>query len=440
MLGVYKTQSFFLIFATVLATPLEAFTSPKSSLKNRIATGSFSTPLTSTIRCASFNSGDGSNNRNRDYDDEEISLPRKIFLAWNNKIGREDKHILESNTFIATPAAAAVASYYLYPFTSILFHNIVDALSSNKFEPVDGGQLQWSILLPALNGVVMTVVSLLYANLIATTGTQLRNRQMIVHSSLSQETQGVRDLIQLVPFYPGMCRAAFSRRIRSYLYVLVEETDPDNQQVEELRGDSLPLAEYRNGLHSLSAVGSTDLGGGVVEVNSNILERSYETLQKIYDARNARITALQTKFPQLHYVTITALTTGILLIFLLETDRKVILFLDKFQIRLVWSILVGTVTAIYCIGIDLSNPFIGTYTVPADQLLEDSGELLELIEVGATVKKEVEKTPPPSDESQPLSSQLSEQVNGEASTPVNGSTDDGGTVSLYEQYMNGRNQ
>ena len=90
---------------------------------------------------------------------------------------------------------------------------------------------------------------------------------------------------------------------------------------------------------------------------------------------------MQTKFPTLHYVTITALTTVILLVFLLETDRKVILFLDKFQTSLVWGFLVATLTAIYCIGIDLNQPFIGTYTVPAEQLLEDETEWMEFIRV-----------------------------------------------------------
>jgi hypothetical protein len=42
------------------------------------------------------------------------------------------------------------------------------------------------------------------------------------------------------------------------------------------------------------------------------------------------------------------------------------------------ALLVGTVTAIYCIGIDLAYPFIGTYTVPADELLEDD-DLLGLL-------------------------------------------------------------
>jgi len=102
-------------------------------------------------------------------------------------------------------------------------------------------------------------------------------------------------------------------------------------------------------------------------------------LDRVVSGRSARISALQNTFPPLHYVTITALTAAILFVFLIETDRPVILFLDNFQLRLIWGLLVGTLTAIYCIGIDLSSPFVGTYVVPADQLLDEAEDLLTLI-------------------------------------------------------------
>lgn len=44
----------------------------------------------------------------------------------------------------------------------------------------------------------------------------------------------------------------------------------------------------------------------------------------------------------------------------------------------------GTLTAIYCIGIDLSSPFVGTYVVAADQLLDEAEDLLTLIRETST--------------------------------------------------------
>jgi len=334
---------------------------------------------TSTRRFASINTNNENKNNNSDQDNINDALTN-VYKTINKTLQRDDKHILESRTFIATPISAAVASFFLYPTTALWFHNAVNALSNNNWEPVDGGQLQWSILLPALNGVVMTAVSLLYANMISTTGTALRNRQITVHSSLSTEVEGLRAFIQLIPYYPTKeARQQFASYIQGYLAVLVQETDSEKQDLEALRSNSLPLSQYRNGLHTLSTTTST-----TTTTNGNILDQSYFTLDKISDARTTRITSLQTRFPPLHYVTITALTAVILLVFLLETDRKVILFLDKFQIQSVWALLVGTVTAIYCIGIDLAQPFIGTYTVPAEQLLDDAEDILQELRLHTT--------------------------------------------------------
>ena len=102
---------------------------------------------------------------------------------------RAERHFTETTRFIATPFIVAVSSFFLYPLTSKSFHAIAQFCSQNNWVPVDGGNLQWSVLLPALNGVVMTAVSLLYANLISTTGTQLRNRQITVQESLRTEVR-----------------------------------------------------------------------------------------------------------------------------------------------------------------------------------------------------------------------------------------------------------
>ena len=328
--------------------------------------------------------------------EENKNIVRQYYENVNKAIGRRpSRHFLESTTFIATPLASAIASWYLYPYTSVGFHQLVQFLSQNNWEPVDGGQLQWSILLPALNGVVMTAISLLYANLISTTGSSLRERQITIHTSLSQEILGIQNLVQLLKYYPsspangqGVTESSispmkFGQQLKSYLRILIDETNPNlfssNESLESLKADNEVLWQYRDGLHQLSVeMGSTSSSA---TIDGTILERSYESLQQVQDARTTRITALQTKFPRLHYLTITTLTLAILFVFLLETDRKLILYLDKFQIRTVWALLVGTVTAIYCIGIDLAQPFIGTYTIPAEQLLvEGNTNLLQQID------------------------------------------------------------
>ena len=403
------------------------------------------------------------NSNNADEDNnlkqETAKYLQDFYQQWNALTGREDKHILESRTFVVTPFVAGLLSFFMYPKTAIWFHNAVEFFSKNNFETVDGGQLQWSILLPALNGVVMTAISLLYANLISTTGTQLRERQMTIHSTLSQEMDGLRRLVHLVPYYPLDFRATFAQYVQEYLTVLVKDVDPDRQddkRIDQLRSESPVLSAYRNGLHALSAMDDD----GII-MNGNILDRSYETLDQICQARSTRIMSTQTRFPSLHYVTITTLSAVILLVFLLETDRKVILFLDKFQIRLVWGFLVGTITAIYCIGIDLTQPFIGTYTVPANQLVDEQMDLMELVDSMETSNDTVSLTTTAKTNQIPehqvsLAYQASHQSNAphleESATPPyyleesetpstseyaqNNNAD--GDMSLYEEYMRNR--
>ena len=292
-----------------------------------------------------------------------------------DKDSAEARHFLENQLFVLAPFFAAFASFLMYPLASRGFHSIAVLLSNNKWVPVDGGQLQWSVLLPALNGVVMTCVSLLYANLISTTGTQLRNRQIKIQESLTNEINGIRGLAQLLPYYPEGSTRAKSQcgsQLMVYLKLLTLELSPDSDPLN-LRSASPPLFSYREKLHCASVLPDGEA------LNDVIRERSYEMLDRVVSGRSARISALQNTFPPLHYVTITALTAAILFVFLIETDRPVILFLDNFQLRLIWGLLVGTLTAIYCIGIDLSSPFVGTYVVPADQLLEEGEDLLTLI-------------------------------------------------------------
>ena len=320
----------------------------------------------------------------------EAMIQRSREAALKAAKKRSERHFLETTRFISTPFFAFALSFWLYPSTAKLFRETVQHLSGNLWVPVDGGELQWSVLLPALNGVVMTAVSLLYANLINTTGSQLRERQIKIQESLRTEVMGIRGLAQLLPYYPDNFRPIFGTQLMAYIQELVIElgagrggdNDDGDSSINIKRGGDLDLrsfvpslSDYRNELHRASMTSMTE----EETLNANIRERSYEMLDRVATGRMSRVTALQTVFPPLHYFTITALSATILLVFLLETDRPVIQYLDSFQLRLIWGLLVGTITAIYCIGIDLNYPFVGTYTVPADRLLDESDELMRLI-------------------------------------------------------------
>jgi Protein of unknown function (DUF4239) len=225
---------------------------------------------------------------------------------------------------------------------------------------------------------------------------------------------GIRGLAQLLSYYPSNGRAVFGTHLMAYIQQLVIELGPKSDDME-LRTIIPPLLDYRDELHRISIEN---------EIHDNIRERSYENLDRIATGRQNRVTALQTIFPPLHYGTITALSVAILCVFLIETDRPVILFLDNFQLRLIWALLVGTITAIYCIGIDLSYPFVGTYTVPADRLLDESDEIMreikatfpdrQLLEImngmnGVVEEEEEEASLPPPSLSSPVMTSVAKQ-------------------------------
>lgn len=267
-------------------------------------------------------------------------------------------------SFIITflPVVFTIVSFFTFPFTSRLFHVTVESLSDDTWHAVDGGALQWEVLLPALNGVVMTAISILFANLISTTFITLRNRQLAVHSSLNSETEDIRGLILLIDYYPESMRELFKSCLRRYILMVVEELQPDIDIAKVRVSSNFPILDFLNNLHDLLS----NEDDGRETMNPMILQQSYDSLQRIIAWRTNRVTALQSTFPALHYMTIASLIFAMLVVFLIETDRDLILFLNNFQIRLIWSMLIGTFTAIYCIGYDLANPFLGTYQVKMD--------------------------------------------------------------------------
>lgn len=83
-----------------------------------------------------------------------------------------------------------------------------------------------------------------------------------------------------------------------------------------------------------------------------------------------RITALQSVYPGLHYAILVALALAECIAFIMETDQSVLVFLNSFQLKILWSMLVGTFVACFAVFRDLRNPFSGSYQISAsvDQL------------------------------------------------------------------------
>jgi dolichyl-phosphate-mannose--protein O-mannosyl transferase len=72
--------------------------------------------------------------------------------------------------------------------------------------------------------------------------------------------------------------------------------------------------------------------------------------------------AMQIAFPAMHYVTLALLAMAICISFLVATDQSKVIF-ESLQVRILWTILIGSFTSLAVVCYDLSSPFVGAYKV-----------------------------------------------------------------------------
>ena len=122
----------------------------------------------------------------------------------------------------------------------------------------------------------------------------------------------------------------------------------------------------------------SELNGLVMQLNKghgnvippHVASECYGSLARLREQRSNRITALQSVYPGLHYAILVALTMAVMTAFLIETDQELLVFLNAFQLRILWSMLTGTFVACFAVFVDLRAPFSGSYQVSdsVDQL------------------------------------------------------------------------
>ena len=96
------------------------------------------------------------------------------------------------------PVMMPILAYSTYEITATIFDGVVDFISNNNWVAVDGGAYQSSIITPAINGLVVPSMALLFATLMSNTINTLRQRQMQIRTSLNIEANDLRML-------SGMC-------------------------------------------------------------------------------------------------------------------------------------------------------------------------------------------------------------------------------------------
>lgn len=245
------------------------------------------------------------------------------------------------------------------PFLILTLHNLSsspDFLDTGRqWIAVDGGAYQAKIIAPAVNGVVIPSISILFATLISNTVSSLRQRILDIREAINMEAGDLRVLTTMVDAYPDNCEKA---KCRSYLiqYVsrLIAESRP-GVNVNSLEPTGMDSEMYGM-LGQLNEISSDD----DIVVPGNLLSESYGAVMRLNNERCRRISALQSTYPSLHYIIVSMLAISICVAFLMETNQELLIFLNSIQLRILWTMLVGTFSALAVICYDLCDPFAGS--------------------------------------------------------------------------------
>uniref|UniRef100_A0A7R9ZSY0 Uncharacterized protein n=1 Tax=Craspedostauros australis TaxID=1486917 RepID=A0A7R9ZSY0_9STRA len=91
-----------------------------------------------------------------------------------------------------------------------------------------------------------------------------------------------------------------------------------------------------------------------------------EHVMALMQQQQIRSMAHATRFPPVHWMTLTLLAGGIAISFLVATDQQEFL-MQSLQVRILWSVLVGSFTSLAVLCFDLNRPFEGAYKIPSSR-------------------------------------------------------------------------
>jgi Protein of unknown function (DUF4239) len=99
---------------------------------------------------------------------------------------------MEAPFVVGVPAIAPIVAFLTFDYCAKAYRALTEFLSSNKWVAVDGGAYQAKMITPAINGLVVPAIALLFATLTSTTITTLRQRQVDVRRAINMEAGELR--------------------------------------------------------------------------------------------------------------------------------------------------------------------------------------------------------------------------------------------------------
>jgi hypothetical protein len=211
------------------------------------------------------------------------------------------------------PIVAPILAYCTYTNVQSAFVQLIDLLSNAKWVAVDGGLYQTQIITPAINGIVVPSVAVLFATLVTNTVTTLRQRQLSIRTSLNMEASELRILQSMVDSFPTdnddddndnhdevPSISDYQDQCRRYLMqytirILAESQGTVNYNTLEYSGS---IDSEMNALVSkLNELSRIEHQNSLTRMNPHLLSESYAAITRINSERSTRISALQSVRP-----------------------------------------------------------------------------------------------------------------------------------------------
>ena len=316
--------------------------------------------------------------------------------------------------------------FRLLPFSGTMkyFHLSRGPLTTGprKLDGSDGGKKQVELLQPVINGVILPAVSIALGTLSATTINSLRDRQRQLRACLHKEaclldlllsgtltifdgrrrTDERRSALTLLKFY---CLRLITESTARFDFDAVSRTEPPTPSSALLcacstalrpfetlsippasrwpstkvrwRGLSAPAAPTlevmrrrtsRSPASKLASRPPSSLASRTRQFNMQINSKELMMI------RSEQLSLLQTSFPLEHWACMCLLGVSVVLCFLIETDEKTLQFLDLLQLRVIFTILIGALSGIASICVDLNDPFRGSF-----RITQSSAQLCECL-------------------------------------------------------------
>lgn len=282
-----------------------------------------------------------------------------------------DRRSASGGLILLAPAITACIAFFTYKDISQGFHTAVDVLSGHTWEPVDGGAYLTDLITPALTGPVASFISLLFGTLTSMTVGTLYNRQAALAKLLGELLEDLRLLEVHLETLPTELYRRRGRRLNqaygSLLVEILEDTNLTPSDIKRRREAGRRILESQMKLlHKVS-------GDATIQddINGRGLDECYMTVNRMIRTRSSMVSTYENRFPIWHYGNLCILAVAILFIFLVLTDKTALAFLGGFQLRLCWSMLIGTLSMLVAVVYDLNNPLTGTFQILRPMQLEE---------------------------------------------------------------------